>query len=100
MHINRHVQFGRSLPNRPETLVIVEDAIRHAVDHCALEAEPGDGTLQLVGRSPRVGGRQHGKGRETIRMALHRLIQPVIGASRQGRPGFGIDRLQPGDRMR
>jgi hypothetical protein len=33
-------------------------------------------------------------------MALHRLIKPVVGAARQGRPGFGIDRLQSGNRMR
>src|SRR5215472_11963251 len=33
-------------------------------------------------------------------MALHRFVEPVIGAACQWRPGFGIDRLQPGDRMR
>jgi hypothetical protein len=65
-----------------------------------IEPELGDGTLQLVGRSPRVGGWQRGEGGKTIWMALHRLIQAVVGAARQGRPGFGIDRLQPGDRMR
>ena len=32
-------------------------------------------------------------------MALNRLIEPVIGAARQGRSGFGVDRLQSGDRM-
>jgi hypothetical protein len=52
----------------------VKDAICHAIDHCTLEAEPADGTLQLVGRSPRVGSRQHGEGGETVRLALHRLV--------------------------
>ena len=60
---------------------------------------PADDARQCRGGA-RVGGRQYGKGRKTIRMALHRLMEPVIGTARQGRPSFGVNRLQSGDRMR
>jgi len=75
----------------------VKDAAGHAVDHRALEAELGDGALQFVGGGARVGGRHHGEGGKTIRVALNRLMEPVIGAARQGRPGFRVDHLQSGD---
>jgi hypothetical protein len=32
-------------------------------------------------RGARVGGRHHGEGRKTIRVALNRLMEPVIGAA-------------------
>lgn len=35
-----------------------------------------------------------------MRVALNCFMEPVIGAARQGRPGFGVDRLQSWDRMR
>jgi hypothetical protein len=52
----------------------MKDAIGHAVNHCAFEAELSDGTLQLVGGRLRVRCRQHGESRETIGMALHRFV--------------------------
>jgi hypothetical protein len=72
--INRHVEFSGPLPDWPKTPVIVKDAVCHAVDHGTFEAELHDGALQLVRCGPRVGGRQHGEGGETVRMALHRLV--------------------------
>jgi hypothetical protein len=51
------------------------------VTHRALEAELGDGTLEFVGRGARVGGRHHGEGGKTIRVALNRLMEPVIGTA-------------------
>ncbi len=100
MDIDRHIELGGPFPDRPEPLIIVKDAAGHAVDHRAFEAELGDGALQFVGRGARIGGRHHGEGGKTIRVALNRLMKPVIGPARQRRPGFGVDRLQSGDRMR
>jgi hypothetical protein len=46
MDINRHVEFGRPLPDRSEPLIVVKNAAGHAVDHCALEAKLGDSALR------------------------------------------------------
>jgi len=51
----------------------------------------------LANRLLRVGGRHHGEGGKTIRVALNCLMESVIGAARQGRPGFRVDHLQSGD---
>jgi predicted TIM-barrel fold metal-dependent hydrolase len=57
----------------------------------ALEAELGDGALQFVGPGA-VGGRHHGESGKTIRVALNRLLEPVIGAA--AGPQSGGSRLR------
>src|SRR5271169_6340089 len=68
MDIDRHVELGGPLPDRPEPLIVVKDAAGHAVDHRALEAELGDGALQFVGCGARVGGWHNSEGGKTIRV--------------------------------
>ena len=70
------------------------------VDHCALEAEPGNGAFQFVGRGARIGGRQGGEAAKAVGMALHRLVETVVDAARQRHSGRGVDPLEAGDRMR
>jgi len=96
MDIDRHVELGGALPDRPEPLIVVKDTAGHAVYHRALEAELGDGALQFVGRGTRVGGRQHGECGKATRMAAHCLIEPVIGAARQGGPASASTACSPG----
>ena len=100
MDIDRHVELGGPFPDRPEPLVVVKNAPGHAVDHGTLEAELGDGALQFVGRGARVCSWQHGERGKAVLMTAHGLMEPIIGAARQGRPGLGVDGLETGDRMR
>ncbi len=96
MHVERHVEGGGALENRPEPLVVEKEPVGQPVDERPLEAEPGDGALELVGRGLRVGGRDRGKGGKPVGMGAHRLGQSVIGAARKADRHLGVHLLQAG----
>ena len=98
--VDRHIERRGPLIDRPEALVIMEDAVGQTVDHRAFEAELRHRAVELVGRGMRIGGRQGRKGGEAVGMGAHRLMQPVVDAARQRHAGRGVDALQTGDRMR
>ena len=84
----------------PEPFVVEEDPARQAIYHRPLEAELGDGALELVGRRVGVGSGQRGKSGERIGMGAHCLVEAVVGAARQRHGNFCIDLLEPWHRVR
>ncbi len=100
MEIERHVELLGPLIDRPELFQVEKFAVRHAVDHGALEAELGHGALELVGGGLRVDGRQRGEGGEALGVGRADLGEPVIDLPRQ--LGGDIDRqfLRRGRAMR
>ena len=93
MDIERHVERSRALEDRAELFVVHEAAMGQSHDHGALEIEFGDGALQLVGRSLRVGRRQGRKAGEAAGMRAHRFVQRVVGSARQCDGAFGVELL-------
>jgi hypothetical protein len=100
MDVNRHVERLGALVDRPEALIVMEDAVGQAVDHRTLETELGHGAFELVGRGARIGSRQGRKGGEAVGMRAHRLVEPVVDAVRERHAPRRVDRLQSRDRMR
>ena len=68
--------------------------------HRALEAEPGYGAFELVGRRLRIGGRQHRKTGEPVGMGAYRLREPIVGAARQPHGEFRVEPLHRRRAMR
>jgi len=94
MQIDRHIKLFGARIDRPELPVVDEFAVGKTVNHGALEAERHDATLQFVGRSLRLGGRQRRKARKPRRMRRNRLMQPVVDAPRQRDRDVGADFLR------
>ena len=67
MEVDRHVELFGALVDRPVFLAVEEFAVGHAVQHGALEAELGDGALELVGGGLRIDGGERREGREALR---------------------------------
>ena len=82
VQIKRDVKRLCPFENRPEPLVIEKNPVGEAVHQSTLEAEPGDGALELVGRGGGIGCGNRGKGGKPVRMRTNRLVEPVIGPAR------------------
>ena len=94
VHVERHVEGGGALEDRPEPLVVEEQtAPRQPVDHGALEAELVDAALELVGVGLRIRSRQRGETLEAIGIAVNRFLEAVVDVARDTNGGLGIELL-------
>ena len=82
MQVDRHVQPCGPLEDRPEALVVEEDAVGEAVDHAALETKL-DGALQLVGGGRRVRRRQRRESGKALGMSADGRMQAVVDLPRE-----------------
>jgi hypothetical protein len=80
MQIDRHVERLGAREDRPVARIVDEVAVRKPVDHRALEAEPGDAALELIGGRRRIAGRQRGEAREALRRRRDDRGEPVVDA--------------------
>src|SRR5215471_20927214 len=87
MEIDRHVKFLGTLVDRPEFLEVEELPVRHAVQHCPLEAKFGDRALELVRRGLGVGGWKRGEGGKALGVRRADLGEAIVNLSGQ----FGCD---------
>ena len=99
MQIDRNVEPLGALEDRPEALVVEEDAVCQAVDHGALEAEL-DGAFELVGGGRGIARRQRCEGGEAPGMRGNRGIEPVVDAPGQLDRDIGGDLLRGGRAVR
>ena len=83
MEIDRHVELLGALVDRPEFLEVEKFAVRHAVQHGALEAELGHRALELVGGGLRVDGGKRGEGGEALGVGRADLGEAVVDLPRQ-----------------
>ena len=88
MQIDRHVELFGASEDRPEFLAVDEFAIRHAVDHGALEAELGDAAFEFVGGGGGIDGGEGGEGGEPLRIGGAHRRQAVIDLCGQGGGDF------------
>jgi len=100
VQIDRHVERGRALEDRPEPLVIDEKAVGEAVDHRTLEAELCDGALKFIGGRLRVGRRQDAECGKTLRIGFHNIGQTIIGLAGQAHRRLRFHFLRAGRAVR
>jgi hypothetical protein len=75
----------------------MEFVLGAAVNHRPLEAQAGNGALQLVSRRGRIPRRQCGKGCEAFGVAVHGVVEAII---RRGGQLAGLCRVELLDRRR
>ncbi len=80
MQIDRQIELLGAGVDRPEALVVEEDAVGEAVQHCAFEAELRR-ALEFVGGRFRDRGRQRSEGGEAVGPAGDERVQPVVDAA-------------------
>src|SRR6185312_15165331 len=78
MEVNRYIELLGAFVDRPELLEVEKLAIRHAVQHRALESELGNGAIELVSGGLRIDGRQGGKGGKTLGIGRANLGKSII----------------------
>src|SRR6516225_851862 len=78
MEIDRHVKFLGTLVDRPEFLEVEELPVRHAVQHCPLEAEFGDRALEFARRGLGVGGWKRGETGKAVGVRCADLGQTIV----------------------
>jgi hypothetical protein len=66
------------------------------VDHCALEAEPGHRTVELLHRRRRIRRRQGGEASEPIGMRFDGFEQQIVDLPRHRDRRVGLERLTAG----
>jgi len=88
MHVDRQIELLGARIDRPEALVVEEDAIGEAVQHGALKSKCRR-AFELVGGCVRHRGRQRGKGGEALRIFGDHLMQAVVDAARDRGGGLG-----------
>ena len=93
VQINRHIERFGSLKYAPETLLIQEFSRREPIDESALEAVTAYGSFELFCRRIGIDRRQLSKTGKSIRMTADRVVQRVIGLSRERNRAFGIENL-------
>ena len=100
MKVDRHVELFRALIDRPELPEVEKFAVRHPVQHRALEAEFGDRALEFVGGRLRIHCRKGRKGCEAPGVGRAYLGEAVVHLASQIGGNIGPKLLGGGCAMR